>query len=128
MISQNTNDCPVETTVKMIGGKWKIIIIARLIYFGQYRFSKLKRSIPTINERMLSRQLRELEEDGLIFRKVYAEVPPRVEYGLTENGKTLIPVLQQLAEWGTLHQKQAAKGATTKTNIDTSIAENNCSL
>ncbi|VAX10696.1 Transcriptional regulator, HxlR family [hydrothermal vent metagenome] len=89
----------------MIGGKWKIIIISRLIYFGQYHFSELKRSIPKINERMLTRQLREIEKDGLIFRKVYAEVPPRVEYGLSKDGETLISILHQLAEWGKLHQQ-----------------------
>lgn len=83
----------------MIGGKWKIIILARLRQ-RVYRFGELRRSIEGINERMLTRQLRELEDDGLIVRKAYPEVPPKVEYSLSKKGETLVPVLDQLAEWG----------------------------
>ncbi len=107
MADQSTGECSVEAAVNMIGGKWKIIIIARLVRYGRRRFGELKKSIPAINERMLTRQLRELESDGLIFREVYAEVPPRVEYGLSENGETLIPILNLLAEWGKQQQSSA---------------------
>ncbi|NOY73239.1 MAG: helix-turn-helix transcriptional regulator [Gammaproteobacteria bacterium] len=104
-MNQSTENCPVEAVVNMIGGRWKIIIISRLNRFGRRHFGELKKSIPQINERMLTRQLRELENDGLIFRDVFAEVPPRVEYGLSAEGKTLIPVLNLLAEWGSHHQE-----------------------
>lgn len=107
MTNQPDEVCPVETAVNMIGGKWKIIIIARLTHLGLQRFGELKRSIPEVNERMLTRQLRELESDGLVFRTVYAEVPPRVEYGLTHEGESLIPILNLLAEWGKRQQKPA---------------------
>lgn len=105
MIGQHKDECSVEMAVNTIDGRWKIIIIARLIRFSRLRFGELKRSIPEVNERMLTRQLRELEKDGLIFREVFAEVPPRVEYGLSAEGKTLIPILDLLAEWGECHQK-----------------------
>jgi len=107
MTGQPADECPVETAVNMIGGKWKIIIIARLTRLGRLRFGELKRSIPQVNERMLSRQLRELENDGIIFRDVYAEVPPRVEYGMLQEGETLIPILNLLAEWGKRHQQRS---------------------
>jgi DNA-binding HxlR family transcriptional regulator len=91
--------CPVEAALDLIGGKWKSVILFRLME-GTQRFNQLQRLIPTITRRMLTLQLRELEEDQLILRTVYPEVPPRVEYSLTELGMTLKPVLIGLRQWG----------------------------
>lgn len=95
-------NCPVEACLDMIGGKWKGVILSRLS--GQtWRFNELKRSIPRITQRMLTTQLRELERDKLISRKVFAEVPPRVEYSLTSKGRSLGPILEALLDWGKKH-------------------------
>ncbi len=92
-------NCPIEAALDVIGGKWKGVILHRLQ--GQTRrFNELKRTIPRITQRMLTTQLRELEKDKLITRKVYAEVPPKVEYSLTQNGESLKPVLGELLKWG----------------------------
>ncbi len=91
--------CPVETTLDLIGGKWKGMLLFHLLD-GTQRFNALKRELPTITQRMLTKQLRELEVSGLIHRKVYAEVPPRVEYSLTPLGKTLKPIIVSLRTWG----------------------------
>ncbi|WP_297521786.1 helix-turn-helix domain-containing protein [uncultured Clostridium sp.] len=99
LLEKNYN-CHFELTLDIIGGKWKPII---MYYIGEkkvLRYGELKKCIPSINERMLTRQLRELEEDKLINREVYREVPPRVEYSLTEVGQTVIPVLNSLRNWG----------------------------
>jgi DNA-binding HxlR family transcriptional regulator len=91
--------CPVEATLEVIGGKWKGIILYHLM--GETRrFNELKRLMPGVTLRMLVRQLRELEEAQIVQRKVYAEVPPKVEYSLTEFGKTLEPVFNSLKSWG----------------------------
>lgn len=79
--------CPVEVTVKLIGGKWKLVILHQLATLGVKRFNELRRIFPDITQRTLTRQLRELEEDGLVNRKVYSEIPPKVEYSLSETGK-----------------------------------------
>ena len=92
------SDCPVYTTLKMIGGKWKPLIFYHL-KDGKQRFNYLHRAIAGISQRILTLQLRELEQYGLIDRQIYAEVPPRVEYSLTELGESLIPVLENLADW-----------------------------
>ena len=94
--------CPVEATLELIGGKWKGIILYHLLG-GKLRFSELKRQIPCVTQRMLTKQLRELEADGLVSRIVHAEVPPRVEYEMTEEGKTLQPILNLLKKWGAKH-------------------------
>jgi DNA-binding HxlR family transcriptional regulator len=94
--------CPVEAALDLIGGKWKSVILFRLME-GTQRFNQLQRLIPTITRRMLTLQLRELEEDQLILRTVYPEVPPRVEYSLTELGMTLKPLLIGLRQWGEIH-------------------------
>ncbi|MCF2612726.1 MULTISPECIES: winged helix-turn-helix transcriptional regulator [Fusobacterium] len=93
-------NCYFEMTLDIMGGKWKPIILYYINHNGVARHSDLKRFIPSINERMLTRQLRELENDMLITRKVYPVVPPKVEYSLTECGKSLIPILTSLIEWG----------------------------
>jgi DNA-binding HxlR family transcriptional regulator len=93
-------NCEKELTLAVIGGKWKLIILWHLGLEGTKRFSELKKMIPHITQKMLTNQLRELEEDLLVERKVYAEVPPRVEYSLSEYGSTLMPVLRLMYDWG----------------------------
>ncbi|GAB5404862.1 MAG: helix-turn-helix domain-containing protein [Aureliella sp.] len=104
--------CPVEATLELIGGKWKGIILYYLLD-GTLRFSELKRQIGCVTQRMLTKQLRELESCGLVKRIVYAEVPPRVEYELTEEGLTLRPIINLLKQWGESHAlKLLAKSST----------------
>ena len=91
--------CPVEAALELFGGKWKGIALYHLLD-GTKRFNELKRKVGNVTQRMLTKQLRELEEDGLISRRVYAEVPPKVEYRLTEKGKSLRPILLALRKWG----------------------------
>lgn len=95
----NLPACPVETTLKIIGDKWKVLIL-RDLFTGTKRFNELKRSLTTITQKMLTQQLRELENDGIIHREVYPIVPPKVEYSLTELGKTLKPVIDSMYDWG----------------------------
>lgn len=92
--------CPVTATMQVLGGKWKAILINAIYHTSPARFGELKRSVKGITQSMLTQQLRELEEDGLISRKIYAEIPPRVEYTLTEFGLTLSPIMQSMAKWG----------------------------
>ncbi|KGX92094.1 HxlR family transcriptional regulator [Pontibacillus halophilus JSM 076056 = DSM 19796] len=92
--------CNVELSLDIIGGKWKPLIIHHIGGAGVIRYGELKRKVPNINERVLSRQLRELEDASIICRKVYDEVPPRVEYSLKEMGETLVPILNELGSWG----------------------------
>lgn len=98
-IKERIENCPINYAMNKIGGKWKPIILHR-IYVGVNRFGILQKSIPTISKQMLTAQLRELENDGFIERKVFAEVPPRVEYSISKNGETVFPILNVLAEWG----------------------------
>lgn len=91
--------CSVERTLSLIDGKWKIVVLYKLLR-GTLRFNELRRLIPAVTQRMLTHQLRELEADGLIIRTVYAQVPPRVEYSLSSRGRSLEPVIMTLKEWG----------------------------
>ena len=91
--------CPVETTLMLIGDKWKVLILRDLLP-GTKRFGELKKSIAHVSQKVLTAQLRDMEESGLLSRKVYAEVPPRVEYTLTDLGYSLKPVLDSLWNWG----------------------------
>lgn len=100
-----TYHCALDITMDYLGGKWKVVVLWYLKEKPQ-RFSELKRLMPEITEKMLSLQLKKMEEDGLVARRVYAEVPPKVEYSLTPEGKTLIPALNALASWG---RKKAEK-------------------
>lgn len=94
-------ECPVATTVQLIGNKWKLLILRNLIYTGTQRFTDFIKTIPGISKKVLTDNLRALEDDGLIEREVFAEVPPRVEYSLSSLGRTLKPVLDALSQWGT---------------------------
>ncbi len=98
-------NCTFELTLEIIGGKWKPIILWHLERYGKMRFSELRRTMPKVTQKMLTQQLRELEEDKLILREVYAEVPPRVEYSLTDIGLSLIPLLQTMNDWGNWFNK-----------------------
>ena len=91
--------CPVETTLTLIGDKWKVLILRDLLP-GTKRFGELKKSIGNVSQKVLTAQLRDMEQNGLINRKVYAEVPPRVEYSLTELGRSLKPILGAMWDWG----------------------------
>ena len=93
-------ECPLTTAMGVIGGKWKVVILGHL-YDSEKRFGELKKLIcGDITQKMLTQQLRELEEDGLIHREIYKEIPPKVEYSLTEFGRSLSPILRELALWG----------------------------
>lgn len=91
--------CPVETTLTLIGDKWKVLILRDLLT-GTKRFGELKKSVGGVSQKVLTAQLRDMEESGLVNRKVYAEVPPRVEYSLTKLGKSLNPILDAMKCWG----------------------------
>jgi len=91
--------CEVATTLEVIGGRWKAVLLFHLID-GTKRFGELRRKLPSATVRMITLQLRELERDGVVRRTVYAKVPPKVEYSLTEFGRTLIPVLTAMRDWG----------------------------
>jgi DNA-binding HxlR family transcriptional regulator len=100
-----TQVCPVVITLRVIGGKWKPAILWELQNHGVLRFGHLQRTVEGITQKMLTQQLRELETDGIIERKVYPEVPPRVEYQLTSYGFTLRAILNEMAKWGFDHRQ-----------------------
>ena len=103
--------CPVETTLLMISDKWKVLILRDLLN-GTMRFSELRRSIGSISQKVLTANLRQMERDGLVHREVYPEVPPRVEYSLTDTGRTLRTVIDAMKDWGTWYKaEQAAEQA-----------------
>ena len=97
--------CPVETTLMLIGDKWKVLILRDLMP-GTKRFGELKKSISNVSQKVLTAQLRDMEENGLVSRKTYAEVPPRVEYSLTELGRSLKPILDAMQDWGEGYKAQ----------------------
>lgn len=97
--------CPVETTLMLISDRWKVLILRDLME-GTMRFGELKKSIGSISQKVLTSNLRSMEESGLLTRKVFPEVPPRVEYTLTETGRSLKPILDAMKEWGTDYKKQ----------------------
>ena len=111
----NKYSCPVEAMVEVIGGKWKGVILYHLLD-GTKRFNELKRLKPNITQRMLTLQLRELEADGIIHREVYREVPPKVEYSLTELGKSLRPMILLMMEWATHNMEKVLESRNTKNN------------
>ena len=101
----NLPACPVETTLTLISDKWKVLILRDLLT-GTKRFGELRKSIGTVSQKVLTSQLRQMEESGLLTRKVYAEVPPRVEYTLTELGYSLKPIIDAMWAWGENYKKQ----------------------
>lgn len=101
--------CPVETTLTLIGDKWKVLILRDLLP-GTKRFGELKKSIGKVSQKVLTAQLRDMEQNGLVHRKVYPEVPPRVEYSLTPLGKSLKPILDAMWNWGEEYKAQNAQG------------------
>lgn len=111
----NKYSCPVEAMVEVIGGKWKGVILYHLLD-GKKRFNELKRLKPNITQRMLTLQLRKLEADGIIHREVYREVPPKVEYSLTDLGESLRPVILLMMEWATHNMEKVLESRDTKNN------------
>ena len=101
----NLPACPVETTLMLIGDKWKVLILRELLD-GTKRFGELKKAIGSVSQKVLTAQLRDMEAKGLLTRTVYAEVPPRVEYTLTETGYSLRPILDSMVAWGTDYQRK----------------------
>lgn len=94
-------ECPVATTVQLIGNKWKLLILRNLIYNGNQRFTDFIKTIPAISKKVLTDNLRSLQDDGIIEREVFAEVPPRVVYSLSQLGSSLKPILDAMVDWGT---------------------------
>ena len=107
-----TIDCPAERAIYFLGGKWKIRILFSLLNNKKIRFGKLKKGLKTITQQMLSKQLKELETDGIVNRKVYQVVPPKVEYSLTEFGTSVMPILKSFSEWN----KRNTRTITLKLN------------
>ncbi|MFN6567773.1 HxlR family transcriptional regulator [Nostoc minutum NIES-26] len=101
--------CEVETTIKVIGGRWKVLIIRELMTSVK-RFGELQRALPGITQKMLTQQLREMEEDGIIHREIYAQIPPKVEYSLTPLGVSLQPILYAMHEWAVQHYLSQING------------------
>ena len=97
-------ECPVATTVQLIGTKWKLLILRNLL-IRPWRFNELQKSLEGISQKVLTESLRSMESDGIVIRTVYAEVPPRVEYSLSELGKTLKPILDAMQVWGTEYKQ-----------------------
>lgn len=93
-------NCEKELTLSIISGKWKAVILWHLGFEGPHRFGELQRLFHNLSNRILTKQLRELEQDGIIYREVYPEVPPKVEYRITDFGKTLLPIIEALFQWG----------------------------
>lgn len=108
MLIKDLPDCPVEVTLTLISNKWKILILRDLMT-GTKRFGELKKSVTNISQKVLTSNLREMEESGLLTRKVYAEIPPKVEYTLTETGYSLKSLLNAMDEWGTNYRKKILK-------------------
>ena len=106
--AENLPACPVETTLTLISDKWKVLILRDLLP-GTKRFGELKKSIGHVSQKVLTAQLRQMEQSGLVNRKVYAEVPPKVEYSLTDVGYSLKPILDAMWTWGEEYQKKMEK-------------------
>ncbi|GAA2422242.1 winged helix-turn-helix transcriptional regulator [Streptomyces mauvecolor] len=104
--------CGIDAALDVVSGKWKGLILWELDAHGVRRFAQLRRGMPGVSEKMLTQHLREMEEDGLVHRRVYAEVPPRVEYSLTEHGRTLNRALGPLGDWGAERIRREASEAT----------------
>lgn len=102
-------NCKIETALEILVGKWKPVILYQLFTNGTLRFSELQKLIPGITKKMLTSQLRELEYHDIVHRKVYLQIPPKVEYSITEYGQSITPLIQSIGEWGTAHVKHLAE-------------------
>ncbi|MCR4436385.1 MAG: helix-turn-helix domain-containing protein [Clostridiales bacterium] len=107
---ENLDDCPIKYSLSIIGGKWKLPIIWQLSQHEKLRYNELKRSVSGITNMMLTQSLQELQEHSIVKRTQYMEIPPRVEYSLTEAGRTLLPALYTLAQWGKAQMKREKAG------------------
>lgn len=116
----NKEACPVEFTLDVIGGKWKGILIYHLMD-GTKRFNEFRRICPGVTQRMLTLQLRELEEDGVVHREVYHQVPPKVEYSLTEFGKTLTPIIKLMKDWGEVYKTKQLSAESCPEGMDITV-------
>lgn len=114
--------CAMDITMNFIGGKWKTVVLWYLRK-DKKRFGELRKLIPNITEKMLSIQLKDLEQDGIVKRKIYAEVPPKVEYYLTDFGKTLIPMLEEIAKWGRALAEAKGKLVDKKAKLKTTLTQ-----
>jgi DNA-binding HxlR family transcriptional regulator len=110
-VEETPDYCAIEFAMEILGGRWKLAILKQLVP-GTLRFGELGRALPSITQRMLTRQLRELEGDGLVTRTVYREVPPRVEYTLTDVGRSLDAITEQLDDWGRWYQEAVRRGGS----------------
>ncbi|WP_203335000.1 winged helix-turn-helix transcriptional regulator [Planococcus beigongshangi] len=108
-MERKPDNCRVEDALGILVGKWKPIILLYLLQEGTKRFSELKRNMPGITQKMLTKQLRELEDEDIIRRVVYPQVPPKVEYSMTDYGRSLEPILEAMHEWGEKHTEHKAK-------------------
>jgi len=120
-MSKEQVGCPVEITLALLGNKWKVLIL-RELFAGTKRFGELSRGVPGISQKMLTQQLRQMEQDNLVQRKIYAEVPPRVEYSLTEIGRSLSPILDAMHKWGTKYRMLNGKRGGRKKKEDIACA------
>lgn len=114
--------CAVEVTLSVIGGKWKLLVLGQLSR-GVTRFGQLRRAIPGITQTMLTQQLRELEQDGIVTRTIFPEIPPRVEYGVTEFGKTLEVVIDAMDTWGTAYFEKVRQCKRQARGLDGELIE-----
>ena len=110
----NMQDTPFGYTLSVIGGKWKMVIMFVLVEKSVARYGELKRAIPDITHKMLSAQLKELEHDGIIIRKEYQQVPPKVEYSLSPKGESLMPILEEMCKWGSIYKPPACLSGAEK--------------
>lgn len=104
--SKNESDCPITYTLDAIGGRWKWLIIYKINKHQIMRYGELKRSIPLITHKMLSKYLKDLQFQNLVIRTEYSQIPPKVEYSLTSKGKSLVPILESMSKWGIENKKQ----------------------
>jgi DNA-binding HxlR family transcriptional regulator len=109
MVKSKVYGCSVEVTIGVIGGKWKSVLLYHLTKERVIRFGELRRLLPNVTAQMLTSQLRELEADGVVHRKVYPQVPPKVEYSLTPFGDSLAPIIRAMAKWGESYATDAGK-------------------
>jgi len=115
-MENETERCAISTTLRTLGGKWKIVILWHLIDETR-RFSEIKHLVKGVTHKMLAQQLHEMMADGLVQRQIFAEVPPRVEYSLTDYGRTLTPVLNAMAQWGLEHERNLSNQVVTSGSI-----------